>query len=167
MLLAVAAGLLAFSGLAWADGADHAKGCRLEGVFVSFNSSGDPVWTAGYTPLTASSGMTDAAFVGLDHTFGGWFPDAVRDTGLKGMWTRTGSNTFAVTLLSIAADAAGAPQYSVKFTGTYTLSGKCDKLHIELTGGIYLLGMNPLVDEPVLTFPLEEYAYAIKAPAAR
>ena len=165
ILFTVAAGLLAFSGLAWADGAGNANGCRLEGTFVSFNSSGDPVWVSSYIPLTEGSGITDAALVGFDLTLGGWFPDAVRDTGLKGTWTRTGRNSYAVTMLSIAADAKGAPQYSVKLIGTYELSDACSTLHIELTLGVYPLGLNPLTDEPAVSFPLEEYGYALKAPS--
>jgi hypothetical protein len=167
MLIAVAMGLLAFSGLAWADGAGNAKGCRLEGTFVKFNSSGDPVWTASYIPLTEASGMTDAAFVGFDLTLGGMFPDAVRDTGLKGTWIRTGRNSYAVTLLSIAADAKGAPQYSVKFTGTYTLLDACNRLHIKLTAGLYPLGTNPLTDAPSGTFPVDEFAYVLNAPSKK
>jgi hypothetical protein len=111
--------------------------------------------------------MTDVTCIGFDHTLGGWVPNAVRDTGPRGTWTRTHGNSFAVTLLSIAADAAGVPQYSVKFTGTYTLADNCNKLHIQLTGGVYLLGMNPLTDAPVVTFPLDEYADAIKAPSTK
>lgn len=165
ILFTVAAVLMAFSGLAWADGAGNANGCRLEGTYVKFNSSGDPVWTASYIPLNEASGMTDVAFVGFDLTLGGMFPDAVRDTGLKGTWTRTGKNSYAVTLFSIVADAKGAPQYSVKFTGTYTLLDSCSRLHIELTAGLYLLGMNPLTDAPAATFPVDELAYVLNAPS--
>lgn len=142
----------------------NASGCRLQGAYMSFDSNGFPVWTATYTPLTANTGVTDASLVGFDHTLGGAFPDAVRDTGLRGAWTRTGRNVYAVTLVSIAANAVGDPQYSVKLTGTYRLNERCSVIDIQLTMGLYLLGMNPLTDAPVATFSLVEQAHAIKAP---
>jgi hypothetical protein len=67
-------------------------------------------------------------------------------------------------MLSIAADATGAPQHSVTLMGTYQLSDACSTLHIKLTLGVYPLGLNPLTDEPAVKFPLEEYGYALKAP---
>ena len=152
-------------GVATPAAADDAKGCVLQGTFMGVNSAGTPVWTGVYVPLTGGTGITDVTFVGLDLTLGGWFENAVRDTGLRGTWVRTGGNSFAVTLLSIAADAAGATQYIAKVTGEYTMLDGCSRFHLSGSFGIYLPNMNPLTDSPIAKFPLEENAYRVTAPS--
>jgi hypothetical protein len=132
---------------------------------MGVDSADIPVWTGVYVPLTEGTGIIDATFVGLDLTFGGWFENAVRDTGLRGTWVRTGGRTFAGTLLSIAADAAGVTQYTAKVTGEYTMAEDCSQFHLSGVVGIYMPEMNPLTDSPIAEFPLEENAYRVSAPA--
>jgi hypothetical protein len=163
-LVAIALGMCAL-GLTMPANANGSKGCILQGSFMGVNLAGTPVFTGVYVPLTAGTGIIDVSFVGFDLTLGGWFPDAVRDTGIRGTWVRTGGHTFAATGISIVADAAGATQYSVKLTVEYTMSDDCNQLQPSGTAGIYTADMNPLTDAPLLEIsPPPEVAYRITPP---
>ena len=165
-LIAIALVMCAL-GLMTPANASGAKGCILQGSFMGVNLAGTPVFTGVYVPVTSGTGVIDVSFLGFDLTLGGWFSDAVRDTGIRGTWVRTGGHTFAATGISIVADAAGATQYAVKLTVEYTMTDDCNQFEASGTIGIYTPDMNPLTDEPILEVPPgpPETAYRIVPPA--
>ena len=164
-LAAIALGMCALVLTMPAD-ASGSKGCILQGSFMGVNLAGTPVFTGVYVPVTAGTGIIDVSFVGFDLTLGGWFADAVRDTGIRGTWIRTGGNTFAATGISIVADAAGATQYIVKVTVEYTMFDDCNQFKAVGTAGIYTPDMNPLADPPIIEISgPPEIAYRIVPPA--
>lgn len=163
-LAAIALGMCALA-LTMPANASGSKGCILQGSFMGVNLAGTPVFTGVYAPVTGGTGIIDVSFVGFDLTLGGWFADAVRDTGIRGTWVRTGGHTFAATGISIVADAAGATQYIVKLTVEYTMSDDCNQFQASGTAGIYTPDMNPLTDAPLLEIsPPPEVAYRIVPP---
>ena len=80
------------------------------------------------------------AVPGFDITFGGLF-DVVDVTGnLKGVWERTGGNTFRYAGMSFATNAEGEAVWAIRLTGDVTVTGDCDVLEVESTFmSVYIL----------------------------
>ena len=81
----------------------------------------------------ASGGTMLLELPGFDITFGGVF-DVVNVTGnLKGVWERTGGNTFSYAGMSFATNAEGEAVWAIRLTGDVTVTGDCDVLEVEST----------------------------------
>jgi hypothetical protein len=79
------------------------------------------------------------------------FPDAVQSSKLRGVWERTGPNSYAYTLVGFTLDANGGTQYISKLTGTETLSEDCNTMLLQNTYlQIYLPDADPFSDTPII-----------------
>ena len=71
-------------------------------------------------------------------------PGAVAWTTLRGVWQRTGPNTFAFTLIGWLVDASGTPLYVARNSGTEILSEDCTVLTVVSTMEILTEAMEPI-----------------------
>jgi len=63
-------------------------------------------------------------------TLNGVFPEALRMTGLQGVWERVDGRTFAYTLIGMGVDAAGHAVWINKKSGYATLSADCSEMTV-------------------------------------
>lgn len=108
-----------------ADGA-----CKLQGTWIiTLDEEGSiPVGIATYHGQSVSSGTSDVLFPSL----GGMLvlPTGYGATDLRGVWERTGGNTFDFTLVGYAFDEAGDFWFPVKNSGSKILYEDCNKMDV-------------------------------------
>jgi len=147
LFISVAVILLFMAPISAAAGND--EGCKLNGSWIGYSDSG-AWWMASPTGQNASHGVTVIDVPGFDFTLGGAFP-VVNSSQLRGVWERTGGNTFAYTVVGFAVDGNGDAQYVSKLTGTETIMEGCDVMFLEHTTlQIYAPDADPFSDEPIL-----------------
>lgn len=101
----------------------------------------------------------------FDPTLYGLFPTAVGGSGDKGVWKRTGGNTFKYSFMGIAVDSSNAIVYIGKTSGTITMLEDCKTQRITAVIAVYLPEDNPFEGEPLYEFDLGEvYAYRFTLP---
>ena len=148
------------------------EGCKLLGSWLGYSTStGDAWWMSTASGQNAAGGTLVLEVPGFDVTLPAGsppvptFPNAIAGTDLRGTWVRTGSNSFAYTVLGIAVDEYGATQYISKLTGTETLIDECNTMFLENTAlQIFLPMMDPFTDSPIIgpiPFP-DHYGYRMK-----
>lgn len=134
--------------------------CKILGSWIGYytiepDPTGDAWWVSTVTGQNANNGVAILDIPGFDATLAvdgvPTFPDVVQGTKLRGVWERTGSNTFAYTLIGFAVDAAGGTQYISKLTGTHTLSEDCNTMLLQDTYfQVYLPDADPFSDDPII-----------------
>jgi hypothetical protein len=125
------------------------EGCKLNGSWIGYNDSG-AWWMASPTGQNANNGINVLDVPGFDFTLGGAFP-VVNSSQLRGVWERTGGDTFAYTVIGFAVDGNGDAQYVSKLSGTETIMEGCDVMFLEHTTlQIYAPNADPFTDEPIL-----------------
>lgn len=125
------------------------KGCKLNGSWIGYSDSG-AWWMASPTGQNAKHGINVLDVPGFDFTLGGAFP-VVNSSHLRGVWERTGGNTFAYTVIGFAVDSNGDALYISKLTGTETILEGCDVMFLEHTTlQIYAPDADPFSDDPML-----------------
>lgn len=127
------------------------KGCSLQGSWMGSNIK----LLTTYNGLSASSGTIIEELPGFDATFGGRFPAAVTLTSLRGVWERTGGNTFVYTQVGYALDAAGNIVWIGKNSGNKTLTEDCNLMTIKSTLEVFSPDDNPFEDAPLFWVPVE------------
>lgn len=129
--------------------AGNGQGCKLNGSWIGFNETG-AWWMASPTGQNASHGITVLDVPGFDFTLEGAFP-VENSSQLRGVWERTGGNTFAYTVIGFAVDSNGEALYISKLTGTETILQGCDVMFLEHTTlQIYAPDADPFSDDPIL-----------------
>ncbi|NND57228.1 MAG: hypothetical protein HKN57_08240 [Xanthomonadales bacterium] len=129
--------------------ADNGHGCKLNGSWIGYSDSG-AWWMASPTGQNASHGINVLDVPGFDFTLEGAFP-AVNSSQLRGVWERTGGNTFAYTVIGFAVDSNGDALYISKLSGTETILEGCDVMFLENTTlQIYAPNADPFSDDPIL-----------------
>jgi len=105
------------------------------------------------------SGTNNLEYPTFDPTLGGAFP-AVRISTLRGIWERTGRNTFAYSFTGFGLDAVNSLVYISKVNGTIKLSPDCRTETITASLSVYLPSVSPFGGDPLFTIPLpEHYGY--------
>jgi len=157
--MAIGLVLLMASGVAIAG---EGKGCNLQGAWAAIADGS--VVIATYTGQSNNSGTINEEIPATDPTFGGLFPYVTKSSNLKGMWERTGGNTFVYTQIAVAVDALGNVQYVAKNSGNKTLSNDCNMQTVESSIEFFVPpNINPFEDEAWLTLPLDPiYAYRMR-----
>jgi hypothetical protein len=126
------------------------EGCKLNGSWIGYTDSG-AWWMASPTGQNAANGINVLDVPGFDFTLEGAFPDVVNSSKLRGVWERTGGNTFAYTVIGFTVDGNGDAQYISKLTGTETILEGCDVMFLEHTTlQIYAPDADPFSDDPIL-----------------
>ncbi len=75
------------------------------------------------------------------------FPNAVRMTPLRGVWERTGGNTFAFTQVGWALDAKGDAVYVVRNSGSGIVTEGCNTETIKSSLQFFLPDGTPIFSE--------------------
>jgi hypothetical protein len=133
--------------------AGNKGGCKLNGSWIGYNDSG-AWWMASPTGYNAREGTTVLDVPGFDFTLEGAFP-VVNSSQLRGVWKRTGGNTFAYTVIGFGVNSDGEALYISKLTGTETIMENCDVMFLEQTTlQIYAPEADPFSDDPILD-PIE------------
>lgn len=127
-LLLLLVSILALPVTAFGDNDD----CSYIGSWFGYNSDGEIAWTSQAVGHSKSSGTMLLELPGFDITFGGM--DVVNATGnLKGVWERTGGNTFSYAGYSIGTDGEGGAVWAVRLTGDVAVVYDCDVLEVSNT----------------------------------
>jgi hypothetical protein len=124
-------------------------GCKLNGSWIGYSDTG-AWWMASPTGQNANHGINVLDVPGFDFTLEGAFP-AVNSSKLRGVWERTGGNTFAYTVIGFVVDINGDALYISKLSGTETIMEGCDVMFLEQTTlQIYAPDADPFSDDPIL-----------------
>lgn len=123
--------------------------CQLQGSWMGYDENGYAFWVNSVQGRSSSSGTYIVESPGA----AGIFPEAVLGGTLRGVWTRTGGRTFAVTLIGLAVDSAGNTLYIAKLIATDTLSEDCNSMWIENSFEFFSPDQNPFEDEPFYATP--------------
>lgn len=150
---------LALTGTALAaDG----KGCSLQGTWYGVNNLDELLpsgWVVTATGQSASEGINVLEFPTFDITFNGAF-EAVDASVDRGVWKRTGGNTFQYSFSSIAVDADRNIVYSARVSGDILVSDDCMSEEITTWVEVFLAGQSMFKDEPYMAFPFpRHYGY--------
>jgi hypothetical protein len=85
----------------------------------------------------ATHGQLDLAWVTIDPTLGGAFATAVQTTPARGVWRKVDPRSARWTWMTYGLDAAGAPVYVIRASGTHRLKD-CDQLAIAYVLEVFL-----------------------------
>lgn len=114
--------------------------CSYVGSWFGYDSGGEIAWTSQAVGHNKSSGTMLLELPGFDVTFGGSFDVANFTGNLKGVWRRTGGNTFSYGGFSFATDTDGQAIWVIRLTGDVVVVGDCDVLEVLNTWlSIYLV----------------------------
>lgn len=139
-----------------------AQGCSPHGTWLGFDENGVALWMSSVYGQSSSSGLNHLELPGFDFTLDGAFPDAARAAIMRGAWERVDGNEFNFTMLTIVVSEPGDTQWIAKLSGHVTLVDGCSREYVENTLEVYLPGMNPLQDKPVMAIPLPgHYGYRV------
>jgi hypothetical protein len=154
--------LLGFAvpGLSLADGGG--KGCSNHGTWFGVL---DPLhedmtltgWTTTVTGQSSNKGVNVLEWPNFDPTLGMTFPpfsDAHHINNMRGVWERTGGNTFVYSFTGFAYDETNMPVYIAKISGDVTIFGDCQYEQITAYIELFAPGDNPFLAEPFMEFPL-------------
>ena len=144
IILFMAASTVAFAG--------GNKGCKIQGSWIGFDNS-DSYWIATYHGRSASSGTSDLEFPLFDPTLGGLFPETGKVSGARGVWERTGGNTFAYTLILFGIDDSTNVSWILKNSGNKTLTEDCNLMSIQSSIEVFLPGVDPFEGDPIFCIP--------------
>lgn len=139
---------------------DAGKGCSLQGSWFGVNSPEDTTLTGWMVTATGKSnnqGTNNLEFPNYEPTLGGFFPNAVRISTMRGAWERTGGNTFDYTFTGYALDQLNSPVYIAKVSGHITLSADCQSEYITATLEVFLPFMSFFDDDPIHTEVLDDH----------
>ena len=129
------------------------SGCRLEGSWMGFSPDGTR-WLATYHGESANAGTNDVE-VFLDPTLGGLFPDAVSISSGRGVWVRTGGNSFSYTMIVYGLDEFGGVNWIIKNSGVQILSESCNRMSVDGTIELFEPDIDPFEGDPLLCLPDE------------
>lgn len=153
---------LAVPGIALANG--NAKGCSLQGTWIGFDPLDNNAltgWIVSANGKSNDEGTNILEFPNFDPTLSGLFPSAVHASPSRGIWVRTGGNTFDYTMIAVAVDAAWDIVWVSKLSGHVTLIENCSIERIDDTKlEIYAPDQNPY------TGTLMELPYGVPNPIA-
>jgi len=160
---AVVALVVAMPGGAFASG--QVKGCDIQGTWFGVNDLENKVpsgWVITNAGKSSDHGVNALEFPTFDATFGGMYA-AIYHSANRGVWHRTGGNTFEYSFMSIlAGDGVEGPEalYYVRVSGDVTLSDDCMAETITAIMDFYPAGMSPFTNDPLWSQRLaDHYGY--------
>jgi hypothetical protein len=93
--------------------------CDIRGTWYGASPYGS--YMVNYDGAHPFKGTIDLVWISGDPTLGGDFPDAVWTRHTRGVWVRTGPNTFDFTVLTFSTNSAYEVLYIFRSNGTNTL----------------------------------------------
>ena len=154
---------------------DGGKGCSIQGTWFGVM---DPPnrdmaltgWLLTVAGKSNNEGTNNLEYPNFDPTLAALglhktepYSLAVGITNLRGVWKRTGGNTFDYTFTGFALDEANMPVYIAKVSGHVRLFGGCQYELITAFLEVYAWGDNPFLGTPILETPLlNHYGYRAK-----
>jgi hypothetical protein len=164
---------LAFSGAATAGNGD--KGCSILGTWYGVNNLEDKIpsgWVATALGKSENHGVNVLEFPTYDATFGGIYP-VLYHSANRGVWRRTGGNTFEYSFMSLlAGDIPGTTErealYYLRVSGDIVITNDCmseeitavmDFFPVRTINGDYT-NLSPFKDAPAWSMVLDtHYSY--------
>jgi hypothetical protein len=134
--------------------------CQLLGTWFGIVSPDNPLltgWVVSVTGQNNSHGTNNLEYPTFDPTLGGAFGMAARVSTLRGVWQRTGGNTFVYSFMGIAVTSENAPVWIGRVSGTIKLSADCSTELITAGLEIFLPNQSPFTDEPYMRVPMDPH----------
>jgi hypothetical protein len=156
-----------------AQGSPRGRFCSFPGTWFGVTSPTDLTLTGwvvtvvGESPFAGTNNLEyptfDPRIPVVDPATGAFlyymFENANRVSTLRGIWERTGPNTFAYSFMGWGLQDL-VPLYIVKVNGTIELSRDCRTEKITAAMSVYDPTVSPIKGEPLVTVPLpEHYGY--------
>jgi hypothetical protein len=116
------------------------KECKLQGAWFTGISSGFGGWMMTFNGTGDNKGTTDWEFPLEDDPF---YPDGTWTIG-RGIWAKSGPNSYDYTFQAYFLDDSGIRVYSALNKGTLTLTG-CNTAEIEGIAEFYDADMEPVI----------------------
>jgi hypothetical protein len=135
-------------------------GCQLLGTWFGIVSPDNPLltgWVVSVTGQNSSHGTNNLEYPTFDPTLNGAFSTAARVSTLRGVWERTGGDTFAYSFIGIAVTELNAPVWIGRVSGTIKLSPDCNTELITAGLEIFLPNQSPFVDAPFMVVPMDPH----------
>src|SRR5512137_345297 len=120
--------LLPFTTAVGKDTGDE-QGCTPKGTWVG-TLEGIPVMTITYGHESAQTGTLIIDLPSFDPTFGGQFAGVKGSSAARGIWKKTGGNTWFYTALIIGAVPNGPTIYVAKISGPVEAMDHCTSITI-------------------------------------
>ncbi len=119
------------------------KGCKLQGSWYGITPFGAS-YLATYHGTGANEGTSDLEWIDLDPMLPSFGLGAVSASSARGVWAKTGPDTFDFTLLTYLRDSDGQIVLVMRTSGTKTMLD-CNTMEV-ISGDAEFLspGMNPL-----------------------
>ena len=157
--------LLGFTAPGIALAGDDGKRCSNQGTWFGVTDplNGDMSltgWTTTVTGQSGNKGINVLEWPDFDPTLGMAFPpfkDAHHINNMRGVWRRTGGNTFAYSFTGFAYDESNEPVYIAKVSGHVTLLAGCQFERITAYMEVFAPGDNPFLGETLYEFPLLDH----------
>lgn len=140
---------LAIPGAASADG--FKKGCSIQGTWFGVNNFEDKQltgWSVTASGKSQRHGINVLEYPTFDATFSGMFPTAHDASANRGVWKRTGKNTFTYSFMTVVVDVNNYHLYTMRTTGEAVLGDKCMTETITATFDFFYPDDNPFEDGP-------------------
>jgi hypothetical protein len=135
-------------------GADNNVDCKLIGSWVGYDANGAVWWTSTLDGQNASQGTANLETPGAV----AFFPGAAAVTELKGVWKRTGGDTYDWTMLGFAYDAFGTTLTLGKLSGKDTISQDCNTVYVtDVAMEVFLPTADVNTDAPIATVPFPDH----------
>lgn len=154
---------LAISGAASADAGKN--GCSIQGTWYGVNNFDDKQltgWVVTAIGKTEHQGFNVLEYPTYkDLTLGGIFLTAHDASANRGVWKRTGGNTFKYSFMAIVVDENNNHLYSMRTSGDVVVGNNCMTETITATFEFFSPEANPFEDEPFysVTPPDPHYGY--------
>lgn len=96
--------------------------CKLLGSWMGYDASGSAWWTSTADGQSASHGTLNLEVPGSVL----FFPGATSVTELRGVWEKTGGNTYEWTVIGFPYDASATTIVLARLSGKNTINEDCD-----------------------------------------
>jgi hypothetical protein len=137
-------------------------GCKLQGSWIGVEGGELLVAYEGQS----SSGTLNEELPVLDLSLFEFYcpgTGALRISSLKGLWARTGGNTFIYTQVGYVVDEGNHVVCIMKNSGKKTLSDGCNFMTVDSTLELFYADQNPFEDDSFFATPLAPiYAYRMR-----
>jgi hypothetical protein len=131
-----------------ADDKAGEQGCTPKGTWVG-TFEGVPVMTITYGHESAQTGTLIIDLPSFDPTFGGQMAGVKSSSAARGIWKKTGGNTWFYTALIIGAAPNGATVYVAKISGPVEATNRCTSITISTMLDVFHPNGDPWFSMPL------------------
>jgi len=128
--------------------------CKLLGSWMGYDASGSAWWTSTADGQSASHGTLNLEVPGSVL----FFPDAMSVTELRGVWKKTGGNTYDWTVIGFPYDVIATTLVLVRLSGKDTISEGCDTVFVsDVVMEVFLPDADLNSDIPISISPFPDH----------